>query len=291
MGRQLSDVQSTVRAIQQALQLADEQIPAFFRQHVASLMCSSERVAQTLQTAAELLAVPVASTEMRKVVMACHPSLFNDDPAVIHDMVIFYCSEFKGGQCSAKGALKQNIYWISADSMGVRADALKILLGWTADELNKAVNANPNVLIRKTATVANNIQKLHAHSFTSAQALDMYASFPSLAGFDWSSPSNIEKLAFFTCVLQLSKAELASKPQLLATSLENKLGPRSEFLYRSKGLHLDMPFGLSCFSSYAQYTDARTLMAVDLITTTADILHYDAESVITSCKVTSYGLS
>lgn len=257
MGRKLRDVQSKVRAVQQGLHLTDEQLPAFFRRHVAVLAYTSDRVAQTLQTVAELLAVPMASAEMHEAVMVCNGRLFNYNPAVLHHLVTFFCKEFKGGQRAAKNALKSGVYWISACHMMERAKELKTMLNWTTDELNKAVNVHPSLLIRNPATVAKNIQKLRAHSFSSAQALEIYASFPALAGYNWSSPSNVEKLEFLTFVLQLSKVEIVAKPQLLSTSFEDRLGPRSQFIYHSKGVTPEVPFGLAYFSSYAQYSDAR----------------------------------
>ena len=68
MIRPLKEVQSTVQAIQQELLLADEQLLWFFKRHFASLRYSPDRVAQTLQVVADLLAVPVASEEMREVI-------------------------------------------------------------------------------------------------------------------------------------------------------------------------------------------------------------------------------
>ena len=101
--------------------------------------------------------------------------------------------------------------------------------------------------------MANNILKLQAHGFLPAQALDVIASFPAIASYDWNSQVNGEKLTYLQNVLQLSPAELASRPQLLAASLDRKIGPRTEFLYACQGISHDTPFGLvgrvSCVES------------------------------------------
>ena len=57
---------------------------------------------------------------------------------------------------------------------------------------------------------------------------------PGIAGYDWKSPLNTEKLMYLMLFLQLTTTELASKPRLLGNSLEHKIGPRVEFIYRSQ---------------------------------------------------------
>ena len=110
----------------------------------------------------------------------------------------------------------------------------------------------PKVLTLKPSTLANNLQKLQAHSFTSIQAVNMCASFPVLAGHGWSSTSNVERLDYFRLVLQLSTAELSSSPRLFSASFRRKIGPRSEFTYRSDSITPDTPLGLSVFTTYVQ---------------------------------------
>ena len=252
MARKLHDVQSTVQAIQQGLLLVDEELPAFFKRHLYSLRYSPDRVAHSLQVIAELLAVPVASEEMRKVILVCSEQLFNRDPAALHQRVSFFCKEFKGGRHAAKAALKQNVYQVSEGTMRARAAELKAMLGWIEDELNACLKSFPRILSYPPATVANNIQKLQMHSFTHAQALKIYTALPAVAGYDWRSPLNVEKMEYLTLILQLTTAEIAAKPVLLGTSLEQKIGPRSEFIYRSQAVLPDTPLLSSGFSSWLE---------------------------------------
>ena len=135
--------------------------------------------------------------------MVCDQRLFKRGAAEICRKVSFFCENFRGGQHAAKTALKQKVFCLSVELMIARAAELKALLGWSKDELNQRVNADPLMLARKPSTVAHNIRKLQAHSFSHIQALDMYASNPSMAGYDWGAPSNIEKLMFL-CVPHLS---------------------------------------------------------------------------------------
>lgn len=252
MTRQLTQVQSTVWAIQETLQLKDEQLPAFLKRHFYSLQSSPERAAQTLQAVAELLAVPVTSKEMLEVLMVCDQRLFNCGAAEISCTVSFFCKEFGGGQRVAKTALKQRVTCLSVELMMARAAELKTLLGWSTNELNQRVNADPLMLARKPSTVANNIRKLQAHNFSYIQALDMYAANPGMAGYNWGAQSNIEKLMFLMLIFQSSREEIALKSSLLRTSLKRKLGPRSEFIYLSKGFSPDMPLASSGFASWVQ---------------------------------------
>ena len=150
--------------------------------------------------------------------------------------------------------------------MRARAVELKAMLSWTTDELNQALCVQPRILTHQPSTVATNIQKLQAHNFTSAQALDIYASYPSLAGYDWNSPLNVEKLEYLTLILQLSRAELASRPQLLGASLAQKIGPRSEFVYRFRGSTPDTPLGRLGGSSYiTAWPDARFAVRFNIL--------------------------
>lgn len=67
MTRNLSDVQSTLTALQQGLQLEDELVPVFVKRHFHSLVYTAEHVMQTFFVVAELLAMPVASPEVQQV--------------------------------------------------------------------------------------------------------------------------------------------------------------------------------------------------------------------------------
>ena len=250
MARQLNEVQSVVWAIQQVLQLTDEQLPSFFRTHRTSLKYSAERVAHTLQTVAELLALPAASKEMQGVIMVCGQRLFEHEPVSLHHRLSFYCKEFEGGQHAAKAALKQNMYQVSVGMMRDRAANLKAMLGWTKEKLNQAVNSNPCILSVKVSTLASNMQKLKAHNFSTAQALKICASKPNLICYNWSSPSNVEKLIYLMLFLQVTIGEIASNPVLLSVSLDGRIGPRNEFIYRSRGISFDTPLELSGCSSY-----------------------------------------
>ncbi|KAL3162569.1 hypothetical protein ABBQ38_008622 [Trebouxia sp. C0009 RCD-2024] len=250
MARPLDQVQSTVWAIQQALRLRDDQMPAFLRRHASCLLYTPKRVGQTLHTVAELLAVPVTPDDVLEVVMVCDERLFAINPDMLFQLVSFFCEEFGGGQRAARAALKQCIYRVPEETMRARAADLRALLGWTEDELNQWVTAHPLILTLRPSTVASNIQKLQAHSFSSTQALHVFATRPSIAGYDWSSSANKEKLTYLRHVLQLSHVELTSSPPLLSTSLALKIGPRSEFLHACKGVSPDISLAVSGVLSY-----------------------------------------
>ena len=249
MTRQLNEVQSTVQAIQQGLLLMDDQLPEFFRRHFCSLKFSLDRVASTLQVVAELLAVPTASEELQEVIKVCGERLFHQDPAAIHQRTSFFCKEFQGAKHAAKTVLKQNIYQVSVGTMRERAE-LKAMMSWSGEERNHALNKYPRILNIHPSTLTNNMQKLQAHNFSSAQALKMCASRPNLAGYDWSSPSNVQKLMYLMLFLQLTPAEIAVNPALLTYSLESRIGPRCEFMYRSRAIAPDMPLALSRCSGF-----------------------------------------
>ncbi|KAL3162621.1 hypothetical protein ABBQ38_008668 [Trebouxia sp. C0009 RCD-2024] len=250
MARPLDQVQSTVWAVQHILQLTDNQLPTFLKRHAFGLRYTPERVGQTIHTVAELLEVPVTSQDMHEVIMCCGRHLFQHDPAKVSQRISFFCDEFGGGQPAAKRGVTQRMYQMPPETMRARADELREMLGWTEDELNHRVAACPSILSQKPSTKLKNIQKLQAYGFSSAQTWDVYASFPTVAGYDFDSAGNVEKLTYLRQMLQLSPAEIASKPRLLATSFERTIGPRSEFLYACKGISPDTPLGLSRSLSY-----------------------------------------
>ncbi|KAL3162615.1 hypothetical protein ABBQ38_008662 [Trebouxia sp. C0009 RCD-2024] len=255
MARPLDKVQSTVWALQEALRLRDDQLPAFLKRHPYSLLNMPEHVSQTLHAIAELLAVPVTSVEMQKFVMRCDERLFTKNPATLSQLVSFFCKEFGGGQRAARAALRYNIYQVSAETMKARAAELRALLGWTEDELNQGVTRHPMILTLRPSTVASNMQKLQAHSFSSIQAMNVFALCPVTTGYDWSSTANKEKLMYLRHVLQLSQAKLTSRPQLLCASLARIIGPRSEFLYACKGISPDI--ALTTYSYLVNLSDAK----------------------------------
>ncbi|KAL3135117.1 hypothetical protein ABBQ32_008058 [Trebouxia sp. C0010 RCD-2024] len=276
MTRQLSQVKSIVWAMQELLQLTDEQLPALFSQHKYCLLRTPEYAGQTLNTLAELLQVPVASPEMLGVLMASDHNLFMMNPALIHERISFFCDEFGGGQDMAKRALKQGILCVPVELMESRAAELKLRFGWPEHELNKILHIQPRLLTHKPSTVANNIQKFQAHNFSLAQAMHIYASVPGIAGYDWDSAANREKLTYLKLILQLSSAELTSFCVLLGTSLERRLGPRSEFMYRCRDIHPDVPVGLSGCSSYLQaVSDAKFAAKFDDLSASPPLI-YDA---------------
>ncbi|KAL3146997.1 hypothetical protein ABBQ38_014964 [Trebouxia sp. C0009 RCD-2024] len=257
MARPLNQVQSTLWAIQQVSELRDDQLPAFLKQHPYSLLYSPEHVSQNLHTIAELLAMPVTSDDMPEIVMGCGQQLFHLDSATLSQRISFFCEEFGGGQRTARIALKYGSYRVTADTMRAHAAVLKAMLGWTTEELNQRVTANPLILVRKPSTVVSNIQKLQAHSFSSTQALHVFASLPGIAGYDWSSSANKQRLTYLGHVLQLSQAELTSRPPLLGTSLAGKIGPCSEFLYACKGISPDTSLPVSrLLSPFTNLSDA-----------------------------------
>ena len=66
--------------------------------------------------------------------------------------------------------------------------------------------------------------------------------------------------------LQLTTADLASKPVLLSVSLEHRVGPRCEFVYRSRAINFDTPLQLSGCSSYIDsWSDAEFAAKFDTL--------------------------
>ena len=257
MTRKLSDVQSTLTAIQQGLQLRDKQLPLFFRRHFYSLIFSAERVIQTLQVVADLLAVPMASSEVQETVMSCDERLFHKSAVHLHQTISFFFTEFGGGQQAAKAALKGGIFRLSKEAVKAHAAELQATLGWTDLELSQQLNQDPKLLCSKPTTIAKNIKELQLYNFTPVQAQHICASQPRLAGVNWTSPSSLDKLDFFVHVLRMTPDDIAARPTSLTYSLVKRVGPRMEFLCQCGLLDPAIPFlHSSHYSKVFDYTDA-----------------------------------
>ena len=260
MTRQLSDVQATVAAIQNALHLPDTQLPSFFKQHYSSLLCTSRYVLKALRVVAELVASPVASEHVRSIVARCDQDLFRS-PDRVHQRISFFCREFGGGEHAESIALRNRVYRVTEKTMQKRAAELRKKFGWTTDVVNRKVNAAPAILTRKPSTLASNIKALQNSGFTSAQALDMCALQPSLMGCDWTSACSLQKLQFLSCMLQMTQADIAARGDLLTYSLETRLGSRSAFMYISAGISPDTPILQSGMASWLGKTGSDAAFA------------------------------
>ena len=260
MARQLSDVQATVAAIQNALHLPDSQLTLFFKRHYYSLLCTPQHVLKVLEVISDLLASPMASEFVRSTVARCRRCVFHNSDQV-QQRILFFCNEFKGGDHAASTALKNSVYWVSEEIMQERAAELKEMFGWTSDELNRKISAWPNILICKPSTITANIKALQSSGFTSAQALDMCALQPSLMACDWTPACNTQKLQFLSTVLQLSQEDIAARSSLLTYSLETRLGPRSAFMNISARISPDTPILQSGIASWLGKTGSDAAFA------------------------------
>ena len=114
--------------------------------------------------------------------------------------------------------------------MKSHASELQQMLGWTDLQLSHKLNQTPILLCSQPSTIAQNIKELQMHNFTPAQARHICASQASLAGRNWSSDNNLDKLHFLVDVLHMTPDDIAARPVCLTYSLTKRIGPRVEFL-------------------------------------------------------------
>ena len=106
----------------------------------------------------------------------------------------------------------------------------KAFWGWDESHMKKAVSSTPQLLSLTPQRIATNMRQLQEHGFDESQVRDMCSCHNKLLTCNWSSAVNVEKVAFLTEVLGLTLDDIAARPDLLARSLQTRLGPRTAFL-------------------------------------------------------------
>ena len=231
--RNLAAVQSTVCVFQQVAGFSDAQLPALFHRHFEALRLRPHRRMQSLECIAGLLAVPIASEELRSAVMASQDRLFKTTPAVLQDRIKRFCATFGVTTGCARRALQAGVSTVTSDEVEARASKLQGLLGWRQPQLKKFVSTKPVLLLLTPERIATNMRQLQEHGFAASQVTNMCSRQTTLLTRNWSSAINVEKLAFLTTLLGVTTAnDIAAEPHYLMYSLDNRVGPRLGFLFQ-----------------------------------------------------------
>ncbi len=232
MTRDIRAVQSTFEALQQAAAFSDTQMCTLLHKHSAALANGPERVLRTLQTVSMLLGMPTTSASFRQIIMAAHDRLFLQSPDTLHQRVTFFCQMYATGTHVTRTAIKMGVFATPEPVMQSRAAKLQELLGWDSEQLMQKLSAFPKLLNSEPSTIACNVHAMQGAGFSPTQVWAMCTKQPSLLGRKWTSDTNVEKLQFLTCLLDLTLNNIATNPILLNCSVERHLGPRVWFLFQ-----------------------------------------------------------
>ncbi len=249
MTRELRAVQSTFEALQQTAAFSDAQMCTLLHRHSVALEYGPERVIGTLHVVSSMLGMPMTSDSFRDMIFAASPRLFLQSPDTLHQRVAFFCQMYATGTHVARTAFTTGVFTTPEPVMQCRAAKLQEHLGWDNAQLKQKLSAFPIILNSEPSTVAHNVQDMQGAGFSPTQVWAMCTKQPSLLGRKWTSDTNVEKLQFLTCLLDLTLDNIATNPILLMCSVERHLGPRVWFLLQSGAI--DSPNNIMTSGSFS----------------------------------------
>jgi len=256
MTRDITAVQSTFEALQQAAAFSDAQMCTLLSKHAVALTCGPERVLGTLQVVSALLDTPLTSDSFREAVLAANSRLFLLNPATVHQRVTSFYQMYATGTHVARTAITMGVFVTPEPVMQVRAATLQEQLGWDSEQLKQKLSAKPSLLTSEPSTIAHNVQAMQDAGFSQSQVWAMCTKQPALLGSKWTSDTNVVKLQFLTCLMGLRLDDIAARPDLLGSSVSSHLGPRVGFLYETGAIDATNTIMMSGLSSYLNKSKA-----------------------------------
>ena len=250
MTRELRAVQSAFEALQQAAAFSDKQMCTLLHKHSVALAFGTEHVLGTLQTVSATLGMPMRSSGFKQIIIAAHDRLFLHSPAMLHQRVAFFCQMYATGTHVARTAITMGVFVTPEPVMQTRAAKLQQQLGWDSEQLKQKLSAFPTLLNYEPSTLARNVHEMQGAGFSQTQVWAMCNQEPALLSRKWTSPTNVEKLQFLTCLLGLTLDDIAARPHLLAHSVSNCLGPRVWFMCQTGAIEAPNTVMKSSLFSY-----------------------------------------
>ncbi len=259
MTRDVTAVQSTFEALQEAAAFSDTQMCTLLHKHSVALAYGLERVRGTLQAVSTVLSMPIPSDSFKEVILAASDRLFSMSPDTLHQRVTVFCQMYATGPHVARTALIMGVFTTPEPVMQSRAAKLQEQLGWDNEQLKQKLSSQPIILTIAASIISCNLQAMQGAGFSQIQVWAMCTQHPALLGSKWTSDTNVEKLQFLTCLLGLTLNDIAARPHLLAYSVSSSLGPRVWFLYEIGAIEAPNSvmtsgfFGYVCGGSKAQF--------------------------------------
>ncbi|DBA88577.1 TPA: hypothetical protein ACH3X2_005044 [Trebouxia sp. C0005] len=223
LARELSAVQSTFEALQQASAFSDAQMCTLLHKHYGALVYGPKHVLGTFQAVSSLLGMPMKSDSFREVILAAGDRLFRMSPDTLHERVAFFCQMYATGTHVVRTALTMGVFGTPEAVMQSRAAKLQEQLGWDNEQLKQKLSTFPIALESQPSTIACNVQALQGAGFSQSQVWAMCSHRPALLGCKWTSDTNVEKLQFLTLLLGLTLDDIAARPNLLSYSAGSQM--------------------------------------------------------------------
>lgn len=205
---------------------------------------------------ASVLDVPINSPKVVKLLSSASRSMFGVKTSTLHKSIAYL--DGLGLSTSGKAkALQCSVCSRPVPVLDARVQHLACKFGWAQETLPKRVNTMPGILSLTPDRIDANLDSLRVLGFSSEEVIGMAARRPSLLTANWGTKLRQDKWHFINTAVQLSPSAICAAPEVLETSLRNKLVPRWQFLcdLASKGALTHNPAYLLACSQHVNESD------------------------------------
>ncbi len=207
-----------------------QQVAALLEQHPRILLMQAQTLQEKLDFVAQILEVPVTSSDVLEFVMRVQGSccLFNSNVETQREGMAFLQKMGVSKKGRAR-ALKFNVCSLSPVEMELRCQYLTERLGLSTESLVFVLNNQPVALLLQPARIDINLRRLEARGFSADQVQNMATRKPTLLTSNWDTALQQEKWHALTSIVHVPLNRLVRNPAILHVGLENLLA-RWQFL-------------------------------------------------------------
>lgn len=207
-----------------------QQVAALLEQHPRILLMQVHTLQKKLDFVAQILEIPVTSSEVFDFVMRVQSSscLFTSKVEIQREGMAFLQKMGVSKKGRAK-ALKFNVCSLSPCEMELRCQYLTDRLGLNTGSLLSILDNQPVALLLQPALIDINLRRLEARGFSADQVKNMATRKPTLLTANWDTALQQEKWYALTSIVHVPLNRLVRNPAILHVGLENLLA-RWQFL-------------------------------------------------------------
>ena len=252
--RSLGSLQGKV-AFLQACGFTRAQVTSVVEKDPMILSRSSEYVEKLLRVIGDLFdCAEDMNTIVQVILISKCVKLSSMRIATLHHNFPYFCTQIAVDDKTRNRAWRDGVFSVAPAELDIRLNSIAAQLDSTLNEAKAVVRGMPVIATLLPETVGLHVTQLLGLGFCHGQVKSMCLRQPVLLMYSYSSDVRVAKWGFLTCVLQLSHDAIAACPQLLMSSLPNRLGPRWEYLQQLR-LH-----GLIAFTAAPQVSQSLVFM-------------------------------
>ena len=209
---------------------SSQQVAALLEQHPRVMLKKEEALQKQLLLVADILEVPVTSSEVLHFVMKVNgkSSFFTSNINTQREGLAFLKKMGVSRQGLAK-ALQRNVCCTTPGEWKLRCQYLTARLGLSNESLTRILCNLPVVLMQQPARLETNLRRLEDLGFSSSQVQSMATRRPTLLTANWDTALGKEKWHVLTNVLRIPLERLERSPAILMAGMQLIL-PRWQYL-------------------------------------------------------------